>query len=78
MNAKIGRNDPCHCGSGKKYKSCCMNKERPTTGKKKFKATLLSQPKPIDLMERTYGKAIRAEEKSVESTPPAKESENIS
>ncbi|TDL78979.1 SEC-C metal-binding domain-containing protein [Peribacillus frigoritolerans] len=23
----IGRNDPCHCGSGKKYKKCCMKKE---------------------------------------------------
>ena len=22
-NPKIGRNDPCHCGSGKKYKKCC-------------------------------------------------------
>src|SRR6266540_3249724 len=22
MNKKIGRNDPCHCGSGKKYKRC--------------------------------------------------------
>jgi tetratricopeptide (TPR) repeat protein len=22
--AKIGRNDLCHCGSGKKYKKCCM------------------------------------------------------
>jgi hypothetical protein len=21
-----GRNDPCPCGSGKKYKKCCMNK----------------------------------------------------
>ena len=21
---KIGRNDPCHCGSEKKYKKCCM------------------------------------------------------
>ncbi|MBA1334938.1 MAG: hypothetical protein HPY66_0559 [Firmicutes bacterium] len=20
---KIGRNDPCPCGSGKKYKKCC-------------------------------------------------------
>ena len=20
---KIGRNDPCPCGSGKKYKQCC-------------------------------------------------------
>ena len=24
--AKIGRNDPCHCGSGKKYKQCCQGK----------------------------------------------------
>ncbi len=23
MNRKIGRNDPCPCGSGKKYKHCC-------------------------------------------------------
>jgi uncharacterized protein len=23
---KPGRNDPCPCGSGKKYKKCCMNK----------------------------------------------------
>ena len=22
--AKIGRNDPCPCGSGKKYKKCCL------------------------------------------------------
>jgi uncharacterized protein len=22
---KIGRNDPCYCGSGKKYKKCCGN-----------------------------------------------------
>ena len=21
---KINRNDPCHCGSGRKYKKCCM------------------------------------------------------
>lgn len=22
---KIGRNEPCPCGSGKKYKKCCLN-----------------------------------------------------
>ena len=25
QEAKIGRNDPCPCGSGKKYKKCCLN-----------------------------------------------------
>ena len=23
---KVGRNEPCPCGSGKKYKKCCINK----------------------------------------------------
>jgi hypothetical protein len=26
VEVKIGRNDPCPCGSGKKYKKCCLNK----------------------------------------------------
>jgi preprotein translocase subunit SecA len=25
---RVGRNDPCPCGSGRKYKQCCMRKER--------------------------------------------------
>jgi len=32
---KVGRNDPCPCGSGKKFKKCCESK---MIGKK-FKAT---------------------------------------
>ena len=24
---KLGRNDPCRCGSGKKYKKCCLDKD---------------------------------------------------
>ncbi len=28
MSKKLGRNDPCHCGSGKKYKRCCIRKDR--------------------------------------------------
>jgi tetratricopeptide (TPR) repeat protein len=27
---KTGRNDPCPCGSGKKYKHCCLEKDRAT------------------------------------------------
>ncbi|WP_317451590.1 SEC-C metal-binding domain-containing protein [Methylobacter psychrophilus] len=23
--SKVGRNDPCPCGSGKKYKKCCLH-----------------------------------------------------
>ena len=25
LSSKVGRNDPCICGSGKKYKKCCGN-----------------------------------------------------
>lgn len=28
QSAKIGRNDPCPCGSGKKYKKCCGSEKR--------------------------------------------------
>ncbi len=24
---RVGRNDPCPCGSGKKYKNCCLGKK---------------------------------------------------
>jgi uncharacterized protein YecA (UPF0149 family) len=27
-SVKIGRNDPCPCGSGKKFKKCCLNKPK--------------------------------------------------
>ena len=26
--SKVGRNDPCPCGSGKKYKNCCGRKKK--------------------------------------------------
>ena len=26
LGQKVGRNDPCPCGSGKKYKKCCLLK----------------------------------------------------
>ncbi len=30
---KVGRNDPCPCGSGKKYKNCCMAKDEEASAK---------------------------------------------
>jgi uncharacterized protein len=29
-STRIGRNDPCPCGSGKKFKQCCLDKIDPT------------------------------------------------
>lgn len=28
VTPKVGRNDPCPCGSGKKYKHCCLGKSK--------------------------------------------------
>lgn len=59
MNQKVGRNDPCPCGSGKKYKQCCFKLAHQ---KKKIKAVVIrSGPKPgaaPDLLERTFGDTI--------------------
>ena len=33
MNRHPGRNDPCSCGSGRKYKNCCEGKTRVLGGK---------------------------------------------
>lgn len=27
ITARPGRNEPCHCGSGRKYKRCCLEKD---------------------------------------------------
>jgi len=32
---KVGRNEPCPCGSGKKYKNCHMQADDGKTGKNK-------------------------------------------
>ena len=34
MADKPDRNDPCHCGSGRKYKNCCLDKEESTMNSK--------------------------------------------
>ena len=68
MSDQIGRNDPCPCGSGKKYKSCCMQKKGnaapASLSTRKFTAKVLNpvkveeQPRVIDynmLMDRAFG-----------------------
>lgn len=49
MSEKTGRNDPCPCGSGKKYKNCHMQTSQPTSAPKplsarKITARVLSGP----------------------------------
>jgi hypothetical protein len=61
MDKKVGRNDPCPCGSGKKYKNCHMllEKERAAAkytpaGKRKIKAKVINlQDKSFSIFNRT-------------------------
>ncbi len=77
MSAKVGRNDPCPCGSGKKFKSCCL--KHPGT-KKKFKAKLISggnqkttEASGPDLLERTFGNAIASANEGTFAKKPEEE-----
>ena len=50
MTKKIGRNDPCPCGSGKKYKHCCMRADEPRgssagVGRAPLQSSSLDAPK---------------------------------
>lgn len=45
MSKSIGRNEPCSCGSGKKYKKCCLPKEtQPTSRPSQSRPQLIIPP----------------------------------
>jgi len=41
---EVGRNDPCPCGSGKKYKKCCMREDQ----REKLLRSKLNEPKELN------------------------------
>jgi len=56
---KIGRNDPCHCGSGQKYKRCCQEKDEVAERAARAAAEAAKPPKParpaaIDLFRNGF------------------------
>ena len=56
MDKKVGRNDPCPCGSGKKFKKCCEER----LAKKKFNAQILHAGKEPGADEKQVtGKATK-------------------
>lgn len=78
MSEKVGRNDPCPCGSGKKFKQCCLNKTGGSGVRRKLQAVWVNkpaQPQGVNLMERTFGNAISENSTSQPSfltpAPPA-------
>ena len=71
MSKKIGRNDPCPCGSGKKYKHCCIGSKvatiNRTTSKNegpsisrlalmRFEQKLIDNPKQLEQIDKKMEK----------------------
>lgn len=64
---KIGRNDKCSCGSGLKYKKCCLRRMEAQVARRKSIAEEVHE-----LMERTQEQgqeAPKVQEESTETTP---------
>ncbi|MFO7750493.1 MAG: type I methionyl aminopeptidase [Desulfobacteraceae bacterium] len=54
---KVGRNSPCPCGSGKKYKNCCMNQGKASLSiKEEYKQKydiIIKEPHQIEGIKKT-------------------------
>lgn len=56
---KTKRNDPCHCGSGKKYKKCCMQSETGLSGTDILGVVQQLVPTLDKAAEEQYGAHVR-------------------
>jgi hypothetical protein len=54
---KIGRNEPCPCGSGKKYKKCCLNNDQQTKRMHSDHNGFI-QPAPLEISQKRLPKAL--------------------
>ena len=44
ITPKLGRNDPCHCGSGKKYKQCHLDADEKAAREARARAAAEAAP----------------------------------
>jgi tetratricopeptide (TPR) repeat protein len=65
-----GRNDPCPCGSGRKYKQCCADRDRAAAGERGRVAAELRRGRTLERQGRV-AEAITAYRFIAESSPEA-------
>jgi hypothetical protein len=53
----LSRNDPCHCGSGKKYKQCHLDKDEAAAREARAKAAAKAPPEPAPAADTTAAPA---------------------
>jgi hypothetical protein len=51
----LGRNDPCHCGSGKKYKQCHLAKDEAAAREARAEAAEAAPPPTADAAPQRDG-----------------------
>ncbi len=56
MGKDVGRNDPCPCGSGKKYKKCCLRKRKKAGGSRYSAA-----PSPGEQLKQAYRQGMQTQ-----------------
>lgn len=65
----VGRNDPCPCGSGKKFKKCCYQK---MAAENAADATLLKEIDDLGAVFKKAAKSMQANKRSRENIEPPK------
>ena len=61
--AKVGRNDPCPCGSGRKYERCCQARDAGAEGSRRDRPLGFVAGRPyveaqaLALMDKAHGDA---------------------
>jgi SEC-C motif len=48
VTQRPGRNEPCHCGSGRKYKQCCLGKDEEADRASRNAATPETPAEPVE------------------------------
>lgn len=61
MTTKIARNDPCPCGSGKKYKQCCLDSHHQITTTARAEASGVAKAMQTAIAHHESGRLLEAD-----------------
>ena len=68
---QVGRNDKCPCGSGRKYKQCCLRKDEEKARKAREKAAAKAEKEAEKARKAAEKSGEKADEKDAASTDTA-------
>lgn len=72
-NIKIGRNDPCHCGSHLKYKKCCLRSDEISAQNESLSQKEIKKIKEIQVrLKENVNKILGSDKKSLFINPDKK------